>query len=170
MSLSEKNELTVFIRLFKKNINKNKKLEPRYFKRLSKIVRDGEICQFLTLFSDFTNNEAIVIGRAVLKNKMEDVDDLLKFLTTKRCKYHIIILTCLLCKGKRFTQPDLITNYIKLFFDEKNNLNFYKLILVACRKYKISIDQEIITFCLENEHPVLKEVVKEYNLHEKIAN
>lgn len=164
LNFEEQNkDLLLFLRIFKKNINKNKKLEPKYFKKLSKIVRDGRFCEFLSLFNDFTNNESIVLGRAIMKNKIENVDEIIELLTSKKSKYHILILTSLLCKGRRFQQPVLITKYIKQFLAEESNVNFYRLILVACRKYKHTIDSEIIEFCEEKSHPILDEVIKEYS-------
>lgn len=164
MKMPNNHEHSIFLRLFKKNINKNKKLEPKYFKKLSAIVRDGEICSFLSLFPTFTNNEANVIGRAILKNRMINIEDVLLFLFSKKCKYHIIILTYLLCKGKKIEHADKLTQYIKSFLNDERSLCFYKLILVVCRKYKQSIDHDIVLFCEENEHPVLKEVLKQYQI------
>ncbi|KRH92141.1 hypothetical protein M153_11157000607 [Pseudoloma neurophilia] len=155
-------DLITFVRLFKKNINKNKKLEPKYFKKLSKIVRDGQLCSFLSLFKEYSNNEANVIGRAILKNKMSDVNDVLEYLLEKKDKYHIIILTYLLSKGTRLENTEKLTKYIKSYFEDDKNLNFFKLILVLSRKYRHAMDNEITVFCEQNEHPVLKEVLKEY--------
>lgn len=162
ISEKEEKKLLIFVRVFHKNINKNKKLEPRYFKKLCKIVRDDMICEFLALLTTFTNNESIVIGRAILKNKMENIDELIHFLVSKKSKYHVVLLTCVLLKGRRLTDLDLIKHYVKSFFDDEVGLNFYKLILVLCRKYWVVIDEEILNFCRCREHPVLKETLKEY--------
>lgn len=159
---AENPKLVTFLRLFKKNINKNKKLEPRYFKKLSKIVCGGQICEFLKLFTSFTNNEAIVLGRAIIKHKMDGIEDLVDFLVSKKHKYHIIILTCVLCKGKRISNIQAVSEYVKKFFEEETGMNFYKLILVMTRKYKNVVDVEILEFCRKKEHPVLQEVIREY--------
>lgn len=163
IKIENNQELEIFKKLFKKNINKNKKLEPKYFKRLSKIIKEGQVVNFLKLFTEFTNNEAIVIGRALLKNKIENVNEIINFLVLEKNKYFVIILTFLLCKGKIIENLGKITEFIKNFFDQELNLNFYKLILVVCRKYKSAIDREILDFCSQKKHPVLEEVIKEYN-------
>ncbi|ELQ76423.1 hypothetical protein THOM_0610 [Trachipleistophora hominis] len=155
-------DLSDFVRIFHKNINKHKKLEPKHFKRLSRIVRNNMVSQFLKLLSTFTNNECIVIGRAIMKNKMDDFDELVDFLVSRKSKYHIIILTCTLCKGRKLKNVDSVRNYIKSFFGDENGINFYKLIMVAGRKYRDILDDDILAFCRNNEHPILKEVLKEY--------
>ncbi|ELA47071.1 hypothetical protein VCUG_01432 [Vavraia culicis subsp. floridensis] len=154
--------LSDFVRVFHKNINKNKKLEPKYFKKLCRIVRENMVCQFLELLTTFTNNECIVIGRAIMKNRMDDVDELVDFLVSKKCKYHIIILTCTLCKGRKLKNVDSVKNYIKSFFGDETGINFYRLIMMMGRKYRNALDDDIMAFCRNNDHPILKEVIKEH--------
>lgn len=145
---------------FHSEIKHKKNLSPKNFKLL-KTILVSDYSSFLTFTP--TKNESIVLGRAFMKIKIKDKQQLVDFLVMKGDIGSVIILYSYLCTKVKVNLYGVIILMKKFLSVEKPVLDVLKLLLIVFRNYKEWVDDELISYCRGSDHGVCKEIVREYD-------
>ncbi|KAM0677755.1 hypothetical protein BDAP_000699 [Binucleata daphniae] len=149
-------ETVEFKKSFHSQVKKKKKVDAVTFQKIKKMVNTKEFDDFIDN-NDFTKNESVVIGRAMMKSKIKDKQKYVDIFTKHK---NIVVLQCLLCTKMKVD----VSNVVVLVKSnlENPNCELLRLLLVLWRNYKSYIDEEIITFCKNNKHGICVEIYSEY--------
>ncbi|KAF7684305.1 hypothetical protein TCON_0512 [Astathelohania contejeani] len=152
--------LNKYITKFRSIIRSKKKLDSHNFTILKKYVAGPIFQELIEKLGKLNNTECIVIGRAIMKTKLINSEQMILYLLQKGGNIAIILITCILIKKVKINCKQEIIDFIKSWINsDKIELMHLQLILILHRNYNGLEDEEILEFCRKSKHPICKEII-----------
>lgn len=138
-----------------------KSLSKADFMKLVEIVKRQTIEILST--DDLTVKEYEFIGKAMMAAKLNNVDEIIRFIITNNVNRAALLLNCILSKKCKIdTKP--LGEYLERMMSEETHLCHLKLLLTISKNYPNLISNKIIDCCSKNQHPICQEIIKRHQI------
>lgn len=156
----EKDESNEFDTL-RSQMKSKKSLSKTDFMKLVEIIRKQTIEILST--EDLTVKEYEFIGKAMMAAKLNNVDDIIKFIIKNNGNRAALLLNCVLNKKCKIN-PSPLNEYLEMMVTEEMHLCHLKLLFTVSKNYPNLISNKILDYCSENQHPICKEIIKRHRV------
>ncbi|KAM0687904.1 hypothetical protein COBT_000850 [Conglomerata obtusa] len=149
---------------FNNAVKKHHKLDPKSFSKLRKMINTPAFIYFIETLQP-TKTGSVVIGRALMKSKINDKQGIIDLFTRKK---NLVVLQCLLVTNMKVDLTGVVM-LIKELLSEVN-CEVLRLLLLVWRNYRSFFDIELINYCLGSKHGICMEIINEYKLTEIVVD
>lgn len=132
------------------------RLSPGEWSSLCRLVRTPRVYNILRM--ELSSKEAEVLGSALRKVPLTNVDDMIEVLVKKGDASALTLLRYILEKRKKI-DTGVVQRYLCDRLSDKAGLRHLRLLHVVHKNYPDCIGPEVLDFCRSSSHPICREIL-----------